>query len=200
MDDSPANPHTSHKPFSRFSTAWLSQRGEGCPFGVPENANPKTEIRLCPFGFSLKLPSNKGCFHVFPEIHLEKLHHFCVTRCPFGVLLVSEIHLEKLDEQIRPGWTSWLRASRTSRCISPSKLRESCPAPSARCWWRAARALEQGVVRCWRRSVEKFRTEQGVIWVWVKIKATGDRRFWCMFPLPKVPFWVPICDPQPSHF
>ena len=38
------------------------------------------------------------------------------------------------------------------------------------------------------------------IWVWVKIKPTGARRFWSMFPLARVPFWVPICDPQPYVF
>ena len=32
------------------------------------------------------------------------------------------------------------------------------------------------------------------IWVWVKIKAPGDRRFWSMFPLTRVRFWAPIFD------
>ena len=36
-----------------------------------------------------------------------------------------------------------------------------------------------------------------ISWVWVKIKPTGDRRFWSMFPLARVPFWVPMFDPQP---
>ena len=27
-------------------------------------------------------------------------------------------------------------------------------------------------------------------WVWVKIKPPGDRRFWSMFPLTRVPFWA----------
>ena len=35
------------------------------------------------------------------------------------------------------------------------------------------------------------------IWVRVKIKPTGDRRFPSMFPFARVPFWVPIFDPQP---
>ena len=26
-------------------------------------------------------------------------------------------------------------------------------------------------------------------WLWVKIKQEGLRRFWSMFPLPRVPFW-----------
>ena len=30
-----------------------------------------------------------------------------------------------------------------------------------------------------------------------KIKPPGDRRFWSMFPLTRVPFGVPILDPQP---
>ena len=34
-----------------------------------------------------------------------------------------------------------------------------------------------------------------VMWVWVKIQP-GDGRFWSMFPLTRVPFWVPIFDPQ----
>ena len=29
------------------------------------------------------------------------------------------------------------------------------------------------------------------------IKPPGDRRFWSMLPFTKVPFWVPIFDPQP---
>ena len=38
----------------------------------------------------------------------------------------------------------------------------------------------------------------GAIWVWVKLKPIGDRRFWSIFPFARVPFWVPIFDPQPS--
>ena len=29
------------------------------------------------------------------------------------------------------------------------------------------------------------------------MKPPGDRRFWSMFPLARVPFGVPIFDPQP---
>ena len=36
-----------------------------------------------------------------------------------------------------------------------------------------------------------------IIWVWVKIKPPGDYRFWSMLPLARVPFGVPIFDPQP---
>ena len=36
-------------------------------------------------------------------------------------------------------------------------------------------------------------------WVWVKIKPPGDRRCWSMFPLARVPFGVPIFDPQPNQ-
>ena len=32
-------------------------------------------------------------------------------------------------------------------------------------------------------------------WMWVKITPPGDRRFWSMFPLARVPFGVPILDP-----
>ena len=35
------------------------------------------------------------------------------------------------------------------------------------------------------------------VWVWVKIKPPGDRRFWSMFPFTMIPFWVHIFDPQP---
>ena len=35
------------------------------------------------------------------------------------------------------------------------------------------------------------------IWLWVKIKPPGDRRFWSIFPFTRVPFWAPIVDPQP---
>ena len=35
------------------------------------------------------------------------------------------------------------------------------------------------------------------MWVWVRIKP-GDRRFWSMFPLTRVPFGVPIFYPQPG--
>ena len=41
--------------------------------------------------------------------------------------------------------------------------------------------------------------EVAIIWVWVKIKPPGDRRFWSMFPLTRVPFGVPIFDPLPFH-
>ena len=30
------------------------------------------------------------------------------------------------------------------------------------------------------------------IWVWLKIKQEGLRRCWSMFPLARVPFWVPV--------
>ena len=35
-------------------------------------------------------------------------------------------------------------------------------------------------------------------WVWVNSKPQGDRRFWSMFPLARVPFGVSIFDPQAS--
>ena len=38
---------------------------------------------------------------------------------------------------------------------------------------------------------------RGAGWVWVKIKPP-DHRFWSMFPLARVPFRVPILDPQPD--
>ena len=34
--------------------------------------------------------------------------------------------------------------------------------------------------------------------LWVKIKPPGDRRFWSLVPFSRVPFWVPIFDPQPG--
>ena len=35
------------------------------------------------------------------------------------------------------------------------------------------------------------------MWVWVKIKPPGDRRFWSMFPLTRVPLWFLIFEPHP---
>ena len=35
------------------------------------------------------------------------------------------------------------------------------------------------------------------IWVWLKIKQEGLRRFWSMFPLTRVPFWHGFFEPQP---
>ena len=35
------------------------------------------------------------------------------------------------------------------------------------------------------------------MWEWVKIKPPGDRRFSSLFPLTRVPFGVPMFDPQP---
>ena len=35
-------------------------------------------------------------------------------------------------------------------------------------------------------------------WVWVKVKPPADRRFQSMFPLTRVPFWVPFCWPTLS--
>ena len=46
---------------------------------------------------------------------------------------------------------------------------------------------------CW--AGVKNRTPK---WVWIKIKTPGDRRFWSMFPLARVPLWVRIFDPQPN--
>ena len=36
-----------------------------------------------------------------------------------------------------------------------------------------------------------------VMWVWVKITPPGDRLFLSWVPFARVPFWVPIFDPQP---
>ena len=36
--------------------------------------------------------------------------------------------------------------------------------------------------------------------MWVEIKPSGDRKYWSMFPLTRVPFWVPIFHPQPHGF
>ena len=35
-----------------------------------------------------------------------------------------------------------------------------------------------------------------IIWVWLKIKQEGLRRFWSMFPLTRVPFWYRFFEPQ----
>ena len=35
------------------------------------------------------------------------------------------------------------------------------------------------------------------IWVWLKIKQEGLRRFWSMFPPTRVPFWHRFFEPQP---
>ena len=44
-----------------------------------------------------------------------------------------------------------------------------------------------------------MKQELETTWVWVKIKPPGDRRFWSMFPLTRVPFGgYPIFDPQPN--
>ena len=50
---------------------------------------------------------------------------------------------------------------------------------------------------CPRRHVE-LGTWKIHNWVWVKMKPPGDRRFWSMFPLTRVPFWVYIFDPPPT--
>ena len=41
-----------------------------------------------------------------------------------------------------------------------------------------------------------------LMWVWLKIKQEGLRRFWSMFPLNRVPFWCRFFEPQPcaAHF
>ena len=39
----------------------------------------------------------------------------------------------------------------------------------------------------------------GDIWVWLKIKQEGLRRFWSMFPLTRVPFWYRFFEPQPYY-
>ena len=40
----------------------------------------------------------------------------------------------------------------------------------------------------------------GPIWVWLKIKQEGLRRCWSMFPLTRVPCWVPIFEPTASLY
>ena len=35
-------------------------------------------------------------------------------------------------------------------------------------------------------------------WVWLKITEEGQRRFWSMFPLTRVPFWYQFFEPQPG--
>ena len=35
------------------------------------------------------------------------------------------------------------------------------------------------------------------IWVWLKVKQKGVRRFRSMFPLTRVPFWYRFFEPQP---
>ena len=35
------------------------------------------------------------------------------------------------------------------------------------------------------------------IWVWLKIKQEGLRRFWSMVPLTRVPFWCRFFEPRP---
>ena len=35
------------------------------------------------------------------------------------------------------------------------------------------------------------------IWVWVKIKPPKNHRFYSLVPFTRVPFWVPVFDPQP---
>ena len=37
------------------------------------------------------------------------------------------------------------------------------------------------------------------IWVWVKIKTPGHRRFQSLVPFTRVPFRVPVFDPQPYY-
>ena len=43
-------------------------------------------------------------------------------------------------------------------------------------------------------------TTNTAMWVWLKIKQAGLRRFWSMFPLTRVPFWYWFFEPQPCVF
>ena len=43
----------------------------------------------------------------------------------------------------------------------------------------------------------EVRKEKPPLWVWVKIKPPGDRRFESLFPFTRVTCWVPIFDPHP---
>ena len=47
-----------------------------------------------------------------------------------------------------------------------------------------------------KRSSQAPRTEAG-IWLWLKIKEEGLRRFWPMIPLTRVPCWYWFFEPQP---
>ena len=48
-------------------------------------------------------------------------------------------------------------------------------------------------------ELQKLQTvgEVAHIWVWLKIKQEGLRRFWSMFLLARVPVWCRFFEPQP---
>ena len=58
-------------------------------------------------------------------------------------------------------------------------------------------ALERCALDEWHRARSKGHPHLvsfPFIWVWVKIKPPGDRRFWFMCPFTRIPFWVHVFD------
>ena len=78
---------------------------------------------------------------------------------------------------------AWMSLARTTRTARHRSQLQSKPSSS--------------LDGCLNLAVGGWRAGQNPTWVWVKIKPPGDHRFWSMLPLTRVPFWVPIFDPQP---
>ena len=51
-----------------------------------------------------------------------------------------------------------------------------------------------------RQQLLSSKPVNGGMWVWLKIKQEGLRRFWSMCPLTRVPFWYRFFEPQPCYF
>ena len=64
-------------------------------------------------------------------------------------------------------------------------------------WWGGSRpSANLGMPSVLQREQGNPRIR---IWAWVKINPPGDCRFWSSFSFARVPFWVPIFDPNPFH-
>ena len=54
----------------------------------------------------------------------------------------------------------------------------------------AVRVLGAGGPDPTRKGAEMCRIRSKSRWLWLKVKQEGIRRFWFMFPIGRVPFWV----------
>ena len=92
----------------------------------------------------------------------------------------------------RIGWKACSPSLPAKLLLQQDTIQYSLPAA-------CLRGMMQRIVELLRLGTkpESFLAVYFAIWVWLKIKQEGVRRFWSMFPLTRVPFWYRFFEPQP---